>query len=80
MCTKKTILKGFHRPIALPAFLNDMGMMPVASTKTLTRRVKFHPNCAYDLKNNKQGDWNKLFGVCLGWDGIHKESIRFGWR
>lgn len=77
---KKTIFKGFHRPIQLPAFLSPMGFLVTDKYYTFSRKIKFHENCAYNLKTDKQYDWNKLFGVCLGIRGIHKNSIRFGWR
>lgn len=80
MCKKKTIFKGFHRPIGLPAFLFPMGYAKDLKTISLKKTVKFYPSCAYDLQSGKQGDWNKLYGVCFGITGIHKNSIRFGWR
>ncbi len=77
---KKIIFKKLHRPVQLPAFLFPMGCLMTGAHYTIHRRVKFHSNCAYDLKNDKQKDWNKLFGVSFGLLGIHKNSARFGWR
>ena len=78
---KQTILKGFHRPMQLiPACFKPFGFFITDKTYSLKRRVKFHDNCAYDLKDNDQDDWNKLFGVAFGVKGIHQNSIRFGWR
>jgi len=78
--SKKTIFKGFHRPIGLPAFLAPMGFLRKKLNYTFKRKVTFFENCAYDLKNGKQGDWNKIYGACFGLFGIHKTSVRFGWR
>lgn len=77
---KKNIFKGFHRPIGLPAFLSPMGCLVAYKSFSVERLVRFHDNCAYDLHSDKQYDWNKLFGFCLDIIGIHKNSIRFGWR
>lgn len=77
---KKTILKNLHRPIGIPAFFCPIGLMMTDMSYTVSRRVKFNPNCAYDLGNEDQKDWNKVFGVCFGARGIHKNSLRFGWR
>lgn len=77
----KTIFKYFHRPIfQLPAFLCPIGSLKNNEALNLSKSVKFKPNCAYNLNNAKQRDWNKLFGVCFGIVGIHKTSVRFGWR
>ena len=80
MFGKKNIYKYCHRPVGLPAFLFPMGCMKANKTYTVERNVEFCSNCEYDLKNEDQYDWNKLFGVCFGLTGIHKNSIRFGWR
>ena len=76
----KTIFKGFHRPLGLPAFLCPTGRLRKNEGKMLTKLVTFTDNCTYEIKKEKQGDWNKLFGVCFGILGIHRHSIRFGWR
>lgn len=77
---KKTILKHFHRPLGLPAFIAPSGLLLTGSKHSITRRVKFRPNCNYNLGDSDQFDWNKLFGVCFGIRGIHRNSLRFGWR
>ncbi len=41
--------------------------------------VVFDSSCRYFLSED-QGDWNKLFGVCLGVKGVHNDSFRFVWR
>lgn len=76
---KKTILKNTHYAIGLSAF-SAMGLMMTDTSYTISRRVKFNSNCAYDLGNEDQKDWNKVFGICFGVRGIHKNSLRFGWR
>jgi hypothetical protein len=38
----------------------------------------FTGSCLYDLKDEDQGDVNKLFGYSLGLH--HNNSLRFGWR
>lgn len=77
---KKTILKNTHYAIGLPAFFSPMGCMLKGNDHVVGRRVKFDANCAYDLQDEDQKDWNKIFGVCFGITGIHKNSLRFGWR
>ena len=77
---KKTILKGWHRPIGLPAFLCPIGHLGEEKKKSIKRKVVFQDSCRYDLKNENQYDWNKLFGVCFSILGIHMDSVRFGWR
>ena len=77
---KKTIFKGFHRPIGIPAFLCPIGHLRKGASLDLHRKVIFQDNCAYDLHNVDQYDWNKIYGVCFGILGIHKNSVRFGWR
>ena len=76
---KKTILKNTHYAIGLPVF-SAMGFLTTDSTHTVTRRVKFDANCAYILHSMDQKDWNKIFGVKFGINGIHENSLRFGWR
>ena len=78
---KRTILKHLHRPLQLiPAALRPCGLLITGTTHVVSRRIKFNTNCAYDLQSEDQYDWNKLFGVCFGLTGIHKNSLRFGWR
>ena len=80
--SKKTILKHFHRPIGLPAFLSPMGRLNLKSQECryFRRKITFTPSCAYNLGDDDQYDWNKLYGLCFGITGIHKNSVRFGWR
>ena len=75
---KKTILKGIHRPIGLPAFLCPMGKL--RERLSIKRKVTFNENCIYIFDDEDQWDWNKLFGVCFSITGIHQNSARFGWR
>lgn len=78
---KKTILKHCHRPVQLlPAFLCPVGLLRTGFSRTISKKVRFLDNCSYEIDPKKQGDWNKLFGVCFGITGIHRNSIRFGWR
>jgi len=48
--------------------------------------IKFTPSCRYNLGDDDQLDWNKLFGFStqlLPSEGIrpsHCNSVRFGWR
>lgn len=69
---KYTIRKGKHychpRPFSLKWNL-----------KTLAFDFTFLPDCMYNLGNEDQFDYNKLFGI--GWGlNHHKNSYRLGWR
>lgn len=75
---RKTILKNFHRPFQFPACFNPAGIL--RDSKTVSYDIRFRSGCAYNLDSPKQRDWNKLFGLCFGFLGVHKESVRFGWR
>jgi hypothetical protein len=44
----------------------------------MSRTYMFTGSCLYDLKDEDQGDVNKLFGYSLGLH--HINSVRFGWR
>lgn len=74
-----TILKHFHRPISFPPFLKGFGY--IDKPVEITSKVTFHDDCAYELSSKSdQFDWNKLEGLSFGLFGIHRNSIRFGWR
>ena len=61
-----------HSPIGLPHLV-------IRSKKnTMSRTYMFTGSCLYDLKDEDQGDVNKLFGYSLGLH--HNNSFRFGWR
>lgn len=47
--------------------------------KSMVRKVVFHEDCRYDLGNENQLDWNKLFGLGYLWS-LHTDSARFSWR
>jgi hypothetical protein len=71
------IKKGNHYPfprfaIGLPKWVNKH------KPTTMTRCYWFTESCLYDLKDEDQGDVNKLFGFSIGYH--HKTSFRFGWR
>lgn len=75
---KQTILKGFHRPLAiLPACFRNMSRK---GHQIITKRLIFTDSCRYFLVGGDQADWNKLFGFCHGIRGIHRNSARFAWR
>ena len=75
---KITIHKGFHRPFSfIPACFKGM---TTEKKFRIKKKIKFTESCKYNLRNNDQYDWNKLFGVCFGIFGIHKNSARFVWR
>jgi hypothetical protein len=44
----------------------------------VSKVVEFNDSCRYDLGDNDQDDWNKLFGFSYGYH--HKNSLRVGWR
>ena len=48
------------------------------SKKKLKFRMRFNPNCLYNLGDSDQADINKLYGITSLF--IHKNSVRFGWR
>lgn len=74
-----TILKYFHRPLSFPPFLKGFGS--IDKPVEITSKVTFHDDCAYVLTSTAdQADWNKLEGLSFGLFGIHRDSIRFGWR
>lgn len=74
-----TILKYFHRPLSFPPFLKGFGF--IDKPIEITSKVIFHDDCAYVLTSlGDQADWNKLEGLSFGLFGIHRDSIRFGWR
>lgn len=79
---EKTIYKNFHRPLQLiPACFKPFSLCFMFNkTYSVHRCVKFTQSCSYNLGDNDQYDWNKLFGVAFGVRGIHRNSIRFGWR
>jgi hypothetical protein len=71
------IKKGNHYPF--PYFA--IGLPKWISAKKITsvkRAFFFTDSCLYDLKDEDQGDVNKLFGFSIGYH--HKTSFRFGWR
>lgn len=84
-----TILKHFHRPISFPPFFKGFGF--VDKPVEITSKVTFHDDCKYVLAPSTdrfdwitpsvdQFDWNKLEGLAFGLFGIHRNSLRFGWR
>lgn len=74
----RTILKGFHRPLSLiPACFKFISFDERFSIK---KKVVFTESCQYNFDNDDQLDWNKLFGFCLGINGVHKNSARYVWR
>lgn len=47
---------------------------------SVSYRVKFTESCIYDLINKDSYGVNKLFGLTFGIFGVHKNSVRFGWK
>lgn len=69
-----TIKQGSHFASGL-----NFGIHP--NGKTVSKTVKFFPNCAYDLGNTNQADINKLYGFSIGlFQSNQYNSARFGWR
>jgi hypothetical protein len=71
------IKKGNHYPfpnfaIGLPKWIKKH------NETIMTRAYWFNESCLYDLKDEDQGDVNKLFGFSIGLH--HNTSFRFGWR
>jgi len=50
----------------------------LTTAKSFSVEVVFH-KAAYNLNNENQLDWNKLFGLSGNWHH-HDDSIRLGWR
>ena len=75
------IRQGRHYPCSLiPSFLRYFGISRKNKENTLTHSVVFNEDCRYLIEGEDQWDWSKLFGFCFGITGIHKNSVRFGWR
>ena len=68
-------MKGFHRPLPFKVLAFNK-----IKTLNFTRKFIFTDSCVYNLQDENQSDWNKLFGIFLGLFGIHKNSFRFVWR
>jgi hypothetical protein len=70
------IKKGNHYPfpyyLGMPKWVNENKIT------TMAMEFMFMDSCIYDLKDEDQGDVNKLFGFSIGYH--HKTSFRFGWR
>lgn len=76
---KLTIKQGRHRPFKIiPACFREIPFQYLRIPQV--RYVKFTPSCRYDLGDEDQKDWNKLFGFCCGISGVHKDSARVVWR
>lgn len=59
-------------PIFLPKWVSKR------RPTVITRCYWFTESCLYDLKDEDQGDVNKLFGFSIGLH--HNTSFRFGWK
>lgn len=79
---KQTILRGFHRPLALlPAFMREKICKIIDGIWIwMAKDVIFGESCRYNIGLKNQYDWNKLFGWCYGIGGIHRNSLRAVWR
>lgn len=75
---KQIIPRGFHRPLQLIPACFKNGRRGLCFK--LAKSIEFTDSCRYKLYSDDQYDWNKLFGVCNGIFGIHKNSGRFAWR
>ncbi len=69
---KYVIRQGSHRALPL-----SFGIY--FGKKSMARKVIFHDDCRYELGNENQLDWNKLFGLGYLWSH-HTDSARFSWR
>lgn len=72
---KHIIYKGFHRPFPF----RILGICQEDSYM-IKKCFTFTDSCKYNLGDEDQLDWNKLFGVSFGIFGIHRNSARFVWR
>jgi len=72
--------KGWHYPIPLTEIAFPQVFSLTHDSLRLDGEVLFHDNAAYIINDEDQWDWNKLCGISLGFNGIHKNSFRFGWR
>jgi hypothetical protein len=69
---KLWILKGFH-------YSNFIPSIKIARNKLkLTRKFTFNESCMYRIEEDSC--INKLFGFSFGLFGVHKNSVRFGWK
>lgn len=72
---KHIIYKHCHRPFPFKI----VGLNRI-NEHLYKRSFKFTESCKYNLHNEDQKDWNKLYGVSFGLLGIHTNSVRFVWR
>jgi hypothetical protein len=75
---KNIILKGCHYSL-IPSLGIKYLKQPIDEI-TQKHTFMFMENCRYTLNKEDQYDWNKLFGLFIGINGIHKNSYRFVWR
>lgn len=75
------IRKGCHYPLdfVIETF-RYFGISRKNRKNTISRRITFNEDCRYIIDGVDQWDWSKLYGFCFGITGIHKNSVRFGWR
>lgn len=75
------IYKGNHYPRRLiPDFFKYFGFTRKNKIYTFKRKYTFNDDCRYFIEGEDQMDWSKLYGTFFGLLGIHRDSIRFGWR
>lgn len=67
---KYTILKGCH-------YSNFIPKLGLNKDIDLSYNITFNESCLYKIQ--EKSCVNKLFGLCYGLFGVHKNSIRFGW-
>lgn len=72
---KHIIWRGFHRPFPF----RILGLNKIEDY-IFKKGFTFTESCKYNLYDEDQLDWNKLYGVSFGLFGIHKNSVRFVWR
>lgn len=73
-----TIKKNKRRISILKQFLRFFKIF--YNKKEIRYKVKFTESCIYDLDKIDLCGVNKLFGLSFGWNGVHKNSARFGWK
>ncbi len=54
--------------------------LPWVGEQSMRRYVHFHEDCKYDSAPYNYQDVNKLFGLSFGFEGVHHNSARNGWR
>jgi hypothetical protein len=65
------IPKNWHNSIRLPSLKRG---------HSLSKKVILDNTCKYKFDTVDDLDWNKLIGYTFNFSGVHRNSLRIGWR